>query len=286
MAQARQYAQSFTSIFGQGTPPSFIDLAHFAALLDRNTNNSGVKQAITEMMQALDSAVISEKSGPGKPGATGISIYFPNSQLYGNAVAGPQSYLAIADRFAGVSLWDEYLANHYTGQRFNAGGAGAAAPEPTVVAPAAGGITVTPIQKDATVASPNNPVLLSTEISGENVGYVKLMVGYLDAANQSIALLDTDYLESAESRNSAACIIPSGPRAGEFKMQFEWEPVVFAISDGDQERGRALRAGDLWPVIRGRGLHPVERYTPTRRRAAPRQTLLPQRRVDLGLRLQ
>ena len=40
----------------------------------------------------MSQAVIAEKHGPGKPGATGISIYFPNSQLYSNAAAGPASY--------------------------------------------------------------------------------------------------------------------------------------------------------------------------------------------------
>ena len=45
-------------------------------------------------------AVLAEKHGPKKPGATGISIYFPISQLYRSPVAGPQSYTAVAKRFA------------------------------------------------------------------------------------------------------------------------------------------------------------------------------------------
>ncbi len=234
VAQARQYAQAFTSIFGQNVPPSFIDLAHFAALVNRNSDNAQVKQQSENVVRALDAAVLSEKNGAGKPGAYGVSIYFPTSQLYTNDVAGPRSYTAIASRFANESLWDDYLANIYTGRTFNAADRSLVVPDQPIVAPAAGGITVAPIQKDATVASPNHPVLLSTEISGENVGYVKLMVGYLDAANKSLALLDTDYLESSESREMSGVYYPVWPEGGKFKMQFEWEPVVFAISNGDK----------------------------------------------------
>src|SRR5690606_17111747 len=33
VAQARSYAQSYTSIFGSNVPPSFIDLGHFVQLI-------------------------------------------------------------------------------------------------------------------------------------------------------------------------------------------------------------------------------------------------------------
>lgn len=235
VAQARQYAQSFTSIFGPGTPKSYIDLAHFAALVGRNSKNSDVKAAAEQLARALQGVVISKKSGTGKPGAFGVSVYFPTSQLYGNAMAGPASYNGIAERFVGQSLWDEFLAFHYTGERFQPTAAGAAAPTGGIQAPAAGGIQVSPIQKDSNTASPRNPVLLSTEISGENVGYVKLMAGYIDEANASVALLDTDYLESTDTRELSGVYYPVWPDTGKFRMQFEWEPVVFAISDGATE---------------------------------------------------
>jgi Clostripain family len=232
VAQARQYAQSFTSIFGQGTPPSYIDLAHFSALINRNSKNAEVKASSEGVVRALQGFVLSDKKGPGKPGAYGVSVYFPTSQLYGSPVAGPKSYLGISPRFAEASLWDDFLAYHYTGQSFERSAAVAAIPSRSVTAPAAGGIELTPIQKDSDVVSPSNPVLLSTQISGENVGYVKLLVGYVDEANRSVALLDTDYLESSDTRELSGVYYPVWPETGKFKMQFEWEPVVFAINDG------------------------------------------------------
>jgi hypothetical protein len=232
VAQARQYSQSFTSIFGQGTPPSYIDLAHFSALLNKNTDNAEVRTATEQVVRAMQGVVVREKSGSGKPGAFGASIYFPVSQIYQNAVAGPQSYTGIATRFASNSLWDEFLNFHYTGRQFQPSDAGLSVPDRAIESPVAGGISATPIEKDSNFASPSNPVLLSTEISGENVGYVKLLVGYLDEANRSVAILDKDYLESAETREQNGVYYPVWPETGKFRMQFEWEPVVFAIDDG------------------------------------------------------
>ena len=96
MAQARTYAQSFTSIFGSEVPPSYIDLGHFAALVARSANNADVTRAADAVQNALKATVLAEKHGPKRAGATGVAIYFPNSQLYRTPVAGPQSYTALA----------------------------------------------------------------------------------------------------------------------------------------------------------------------------------------------
>ena len=79
VARARSYAQSFTSIFGNNVPPSYIDLGHFAQLLHRETRNPNVAQAAEGVLAALNTTVIAEKHGPKKSGSTGVSIYFPNS---------------------------------------------------------------------------------------------------------------------------------------------------------------------------------------------------------------
>lgn len=109
ISQSRSYAQSFTSIFGKSVPPSYIDLGNWISLLNRSTTNAAVTGASQQVLAELKSVVIAEKHGQGKPGSTGISIYFPNSQLYGNPAAGPESYTAIANRFAADSLWEEKI---------------------------------------------------------------------------------------------------------------------------------------------------------------------------------
>ncbi|MBN1979348.1 MAG: hypothetical protein JW918_18275 [Anaerolineae bacterium] len=233
VARARSYAQSFTSVFGRTIPPSYIDLGHFTQLVRQESRDTDVIQAADHVLASLNRAVIAERHGPKKPGATGISIYFPNSQLYQSPAAGPQSYTVAARRFAELSLWDDFLAFHYTGRPFEPStgavvipGAGA-----SVSGPGAGGIKVSSITLSDSVAAPGRPVLLSADISGPNVGYVYLFVGFYDQASNAIFVADTDYLESADTREIDGVYYPAWGE-GAFTMEFEWEPIVFAIDDG------------------------------------------------------
>lgn len=233
IAQARTYAQNFTSVFGSNIPPSYIDLGHFSALLRQQSGSGSVSNAASQVLTALNQTVIAEKHGPGKPGATGVSIYFPNSQLYGNPITGPESYTAIARRFAQDSLWDDFLAYHYTGRGFESAATAVVVPDrgTDITAPGGGGINVSPITLSADVAAPGQPILLSTDISGDNVGYVLLSVGYYDAAANSVLMADTDYLESTAVQEIGGVYYPDWG-VGDFTMEFEWEPIVYALSDG------------------------------------------------------
>jgi hypothetical protein len=234
VARARNYAQSFTSVFGKEVPPSYLDLGNLVQLLKRETDDDQVSRAADGVLAALDRAVLFEKHGSHKPGASGISLYFPNSQLYGSPLTGPQSYTAIARRFADASLWDDYLAFHYTGRPFERTAAEGAIPEPGagLRGPGAGQITLSPPSLSAGVAAPGRPVLLSTDVQGQNIGYAYLFVGFYDEASNSIFVADRDYLESADTRQIDGVYYPVWPESGDFTLEFEWEPVVFAIDDG------------------------------------------------------
>ena len=234
VAQARSYAQSFTSVFGSNIPPSYIDLGNFVELLKREGGSPAMTQPADQVLAALDRAVIAEKHGPKKPGSTGVAIYFPNSQLYQTPVTGPQSYTAIARRFASESLWDDFLAYHYTGRPFDPATNTVAIPDSSssARAPGAGPIQVSPITLSDNVAAPGQPVLLSIDIAGENVGYIYLFVGFLDQSGNSIFVADSDYLESNETREVDGVYYPVWSQQNEFTMEFEWEPIVYAINDG------------------------------------------------------
>jgi hypothetical protein len=231
VARARTYAQSFTSIFGQEVPASYIDLGNFVQLLKQT--GAGVNGAADSVLASIQKAVVAEKHGSGKPGATGISIYFPNSQLFQSPMAGPESYTAIASRFAEDSTWDDFLTFHYTGQSFQAAAHQATVPPSgtTVTAPGAGKIELTPIQLSDPTAAPGRPVTLSTDVSSQNLGYVFLFAGYYDQQSNSIFLADMDYLESSDTRQIDGVYYPVWPQVG-FTMEFDWEPLVFEISDG------------------------------------------------------
>jgi hypothetical protein len=231
VARARTYAQSFTSIFGQQVPASYIDLGSFAQLLKQT--QAGVDGPADGLLAALQQVVIAEKHGQGKPGATGIAIYFPNSQLFQSPVAGPESYTAIARRFAEESTWDDFLTFHYTGRTFEAAAHQATVPESgtTATAPGTGKIELSPIQLSDTVAAPGRPILMSTDISGDNLGYVLFFAEYIDQQSNSMMLVDMDYLDSGDTRDIDGVYYPVWPETA-FTMEFEWEPLMFAISDG------------------------------------------------------
>ena len=234
VARARSYAQSFTSVFGRDVPPSYIDLGHLTQLIASESADQEIARAADGVLAALNQAIVAEKHGSKKPGATGVSIYFPNSQLYRNPVTGAESYTAIARRFAQESLWDDFLAYHYTGQTFEPATSVVAVPDrgTTIRAPGAGPIAVSPLTLSSNVAAPGNPVLLSAEISGENVGHVYLFVGFYDTASNAIFVADTDYLESDGTRELGGVYYPDWGE-GPFTMEFEWEPFMVAIDDGE-----------------------------------------------------
>ncbi len=234
VAKARGYAQSYTSIFGPEVPASYIDLGHFTKILQQMGASGDLGQAVGEVQSALKNAIIAEKHGSNKSGSSGVSIYFPISQLYRSPVAGPASYTAIANRFASASLWDDFLLFHYTGRNFEPTAQRAAVPDRSVAVrgPGASQIDVGQITLSANTAAPGKPVLMRTQITGENVGYVYIFAGFYDKASNSIFVADTDYLESNDSRQVDGVYYPVWPESGQFTLEFEWEPLMFAISDG------------------------------------------------------
>jgi len=233
VAQARSYAQSFTNIFGQQVPPAYIDLGNFVQLLQQADSSSSVNRAASNVLAALQKAVVAETHGSDKPGATGVAIYFPNSLLFKTPATGPTSYTAIASRFASSSLWDDYLAYHYTGRAFKASDQQAVALESSaaVTAPGKGKIQMSAIKASGQVAAPGAPVLLSIDITAQNLGHVMLFSGYHDRASNSLYVADMDYLESSDTREVEGVYYPVWPE-GEFTLEFEWEPLVYYISDG------------------------------------------------------
>jgi len=253
VAQARSYAQSFTSIFGSDVPPAYIDLGSFVDLVAKNSGKRSIAEAVDQLKTAMGNVVIAEKHGPRVSGATGISIYFPNSQLYQSPMAGPESYTVLADRFASETLWDDFLAFHYTGKTFDAKSGSVAIPSAGTVSrsPAAGGIQVSGI-----TASVGDTVRLSVDIDGKNVGYIKLLVGYLDTNANSIYLADSDYLSSPETRESGGVYYPVWEEGG-FNMTFDWEPIVYAIDDGTT-RHPALFTPETYGVSSEQAVYTVE----------------------------
>ena len=132
-----------------------------------------------------------------------------------------------------MSLWDDFLVYHYTGQSFDAQrGTGGCSPSGMALrSPASGGIQVSAITASASEVSIGQTVNLSVDIDGANVSYVKLLVGFLDQNANSIYLADSDYLASPETRQAGGIYYPDWG-AGAFNLTSDWEPIVYAIDDG------------------------------------------------------
>ena len=183
-------------------------------LLKQTNAGAAVNQAADSVLGAMQNAVLAEKHGSGKPGATGVAIYFPNSQLYRTPVTGPASYSKIASRFASTSLWDDYLAFHYTGRAFDASSQQAVVPESGTDSERAGPGRVRDVARPGLGQRrwpPGSPSLLSTDITAQNLGYVMLFAGYFDPQSNSLFVADMDYLESSDTREVDGVYYPVWP---------------------------------------------------------------------------
>ncbi len=235
VAKARAYAVGYTSVFGRGTPPSYIDLGNFAMLIEKNTRKASVRSSAERLLQAIREAVIAEKHGRGRDGSHGISIFFPNSTIYRNPMAGVASYVKVASRFVRDSEWDEFLAYHYTGRRFSSE-LGRTAVVPNLAdtrAPGLGHISITNMRSSKRVVSLGESTTLSARINGDNIGYIYLFAGYLDKKSHSLAVVDMDYLESGKTRTVDGVTYPDWGE-GSFRLEFDWEPVLYGINDGSR----------------------------------------------------
>jgi len=234
IATARNYAQSYTNVFGKQATASYIDLGNFIQLADNEADNSKVSQAASATLSALTNAIVAEKHGSSKPGSTGIAIYFPNSTLYNSPHTGPQSYNLIAENFVRTSLWDDFLTFHYNDRPFEEGDVEAVLPSSGMAmrVPGAGEISISQITASSDSLSIGDTVRLSADISGQNLGFISLFIGFYDRSSNSIFIADTDYLESQDTREVGGVFYPVWPESESFTINFNWDVSLFSISDG------------------------------------------------------
>jgi hypothetical protein len=140
-------------------------------------------------------------------------------------------------------LWDDFLAFHYNDRSFQADAVEAVAPTAGMAsrAPGAGTITLSEITTSGDSLAPGETVKLSTSISGQNIGYVYLFIGYYDVNSSSIFVMDTDYLESADTRELNSVYYPVWPQSDSFKLNFTWDGSIFSVSDGTTSVPALLR---------------------------------------------
>jgi len=256
VAEASSYAQVYENIFGEDFSASYIDLGHFVDLLASSINDPKVAQAVESVKSALGAAVLAEKHGDGKPGSSGLTIYFPNSDLYGITFSPDRGiqYSSFVGRFATASLWDDFLTYHYTGAPIDPASADLSVVTPAqsaqtdfaeavaqaapdagveVVAPGAGAFTIAPLEVSASEIGPDGTVTISTEISGSNVAYVYYRVNYYFEDDGSYLTADQGYLNADNVKEVGGVYYPDWGDSGVIPITFDWQPTLYYLSDGN-----------------------------------------------------
>ena len=238
VAEARTYTRSYFSLFGEEVSPSFIDLGNFAEVLTTMTDDAGVQQSAVQLRTAIDSAVVAEKHGINMSGSNGIAFHFPDSDLYYYTEFNeefPPYYAESSTKFLEQSVWDEFLAYHYTGEEFAPQEGIAVAPSRTaeIVAPGASQMTVAPIQISDTEISGDETVTVSTTVEG-NVAYIYTVLYFWNPDSESYWIGDISYYIADNTITVDGVNAPDyGPSP--VQVQYEWSPALYKLTDGEHD---------------------------------------------------
>ena len=93
-------------------------------------------------------------------------------------------------------------------------------------------IRVAPITLSAEVAYPGEPVEITTQVSGSDLAFLYTFIGRYLPDEDVLLIEDMDFIFSDANQEAGDVIYPVWPEE-EFEVGFEWEPTVYAISDGE-----------------------------------------------------
>ena len=235
VAEARTYTRSYFSAFGEEAAPSYLDLGNFADVLTGMTGDADLQQSAAQLKTAISSAVVAEKHGLNMSGSNGIAFYFPDSDVYYFTEYNPDFppyYAESSYKFLEQSVWDEFLAYHYTGQEFNPQQGETTTPSrsATIVAPGASQLNIGPVQISDTDISGDETVTVSTTVEG-NVAYIHTALYFWDPATESYWIGDVSYYVA---ENTVTVDGVNMPDYGDspIQVEFEWAPSLYAMTDG------------------------------------------------------
>jgi hypothetical protein len=247
IAQARTYSQSYESVFGDEEPKSYIDLGNFASLAGEMTGSEDIVVAATKLQSSISNALIREKHGDERSGSTGITIYFPVSDLYTSTdLSGVDSYVKEASNFAEESHWDDFLSYHYGLSAYEPAEGSVAQPEnvEAAVAPGAEELTVDPIQVTADTVSASAPITFSSTVHGSKIGFIYTFIGYYDADSNSVLISDEDYFFADNTKEYSGIYYPDWGDTDSVDVEFEWDGSLFAINDGKNSEFALIEPSD------------------------------------------
>ena len=238
VAEARTYTRSYFSLFGEEVSPSFIDLGNFAEVLATLTDDAAVEQAAIQLRSAISSAVVAEKHGLNMAGSNGIAFHFPDSDLYYYTEFNadfPPYYAESSTKFLEQSVWDEFLAYHYTGEEFAPQEGIAVAPSRSaeIVAPGATEMTVGLVQISDTEITGDETVTVSSTVEGE-VAFVHTALYFWDPESESYWIGDVSYYIADNTITVDGVNIPDYG-GSPVQVEYEWSPTLYSLTDGEHD---------------------------------------------------
>lgn len=237
VAQGRQYARSYYTVFDERLPSPYIDLVNFAEIM-ATTNDPAIVQANEQLRIAAGNAVVAEKHGAGMAGSYGISFHFPISDIYvftEFSDEAPLRYGIDAARFLEQSSWDEFLAFHYTGQAFVPEQGQAFEPNraSAIVAPGASKLSVAPIQLSDAELSGDEKLTLTTTVNG-NVSYIYFVLYFYNPDAVAYWVGDISFFIAPQMTTIGGVNAPDyGPSP--IQVEYEWDPSLYVLMDGQKE---------------------------------------------------
>ena len=200
-------------------------------MITKKTGNEKASKAASDLRAAIKKAVVAEKHGPKRSGSTGISIFFPVSDIYWNKNAGVNLYTELSSRFVENTLWDDFLAFHYAGQDFEGGKPDI---DKRIPAPGLGtDIQIEPLQLSKSSIAPGDPVNIQTQISGSQIAYIYLLTLYEKDADNYL-VYGMDYIQGDDTNEEDGVVYPVWNQTdGKIPINLTWTPRADAVCNGD-----------------------------------------------------
>lgn len=236
IAEAGRYAQSFENAFDEDLPSPYIDLLSFVSLILEYDISQQTEQAGADLQNAIEQAVLIEKHGEGRDGATGLSIYFPVYDLY--ELSDNLGYTTVASTFTEQSQWDEYLEYYFTNEPPQSDSweeVDAWQYEEKSRSPGrrVGNqpIEIETLVLSGDVASPEQPVTLDTVVRGSQIAFIYVFIGRVLDDEQTMLIEDIDYIDAEQVKQVGGIFYPEWG-SNEVEISYDFEPIVYAIWDG------------------------------------------------------
>ena len=231
-AEARSHAQPFVNIFHDDLPSPLIDLGSFLDLVKEKSGDKKLSKLVDDVKIAIEKSTISERRGPNRPGASGISIYYPISQHYfTQTIYSQDNYPIQTSAFSEASLWDDFLAFHYGGKEYGQGPPDIAE---RIRPPGYEEISISsPIISPDVVSADDTEINVRVDIKGERIAYIYTM--HMLQWEGRYLIYARDFLKGDANISSGGVVYPQWDKKdGVITLNYQDLIAPTIVSDGNK----------------------------------------------------